>query len=533
MTAPPLAPRHLQPYAGRDIRWLIDMQGELRGEHPFMVWEPFEGEPASWSYAAFADRVRRFAAGLHGRGIKVGDRVILHLDNSPESVLGWFGTAYAGAVPVTTNAMSSGDELAYFASHSGAVAAITQPKFAELVAAAATDVKWLAVTETDNGADAGANRPQKDASFDAIDGDPASLPARPHDPMAPFGIQYTSGTTSRPKAVLWTHANALWGGQINALHEDLRPSDIHLVTMPLFHTNAQAYSVLSALWAGATIVVQPKFSASRFWPVSLKHNCTWASIVPFCLRALMQHEVPKDHSYRYWGNGVCEPVTDAHFGVKTIGWWGMTETITHGTVGSPFHPDVPMSMGRPAPEYELRVDVDGRDAYPGETGDLLIRGIRGLSLFAEYCDNAEATNGAFDERGFFKTGDRVTLLESGYLNFADRSKDMLKVGGENVAASEIERVIAAVPGVQEVAVVARKDPMYDEVPVAFVLPVAGAPESLAAEAKAACESQLAKFKWPREVRLVDALPRSTLEKIAKAELRAILDAETDGEKKAG
>ena len=425
-------------------------------------------------------------------------------------------------MPVTTNARSSADELSYFADHSGAKAATTQPRFAELVASAAPKLSWLAVTETDNGEDPDAGRPQRDASFERIDGDPADLPRRAHDPLAPFGIQYTSGTTSRPKAVLWTHANALWGGKINALHEDLRPDDVHLVTMPLFHTNAQAYSVLAALWAGASIVVQPRFSASRFWPVSLKHGCTWASVVPFCLRALMSHEVPERHSYRLWGNGICEPPTDAHFRVKTIGWWGMTETITHGTVGSACHPDMPMSMGRPAPEYELRVRDNGRDVGPGETGDLLIKGVRGLSLFAEYAGNEAATNDSFDDDGFFITGDRVTVAENGYLIFADRSKDMLKVGGENVAASEIERVIAAVPGVQEVAVVARKDPMYDEVPVAFILPVEG-PGQIADTAKAACEAQLAKFKWPAEYRVVDSLPRSTLEKIAKAELRKLLE----------
>lgn len=529
MPLPPLAPRHVQPFAGRDIRWLVDVQAKRRADHPFLIWEPFEGAPASWSYAAFGQAVRRFAAGLAARGVKPGERVILHLDNCPESIIGWIGTAYAGAVPVTTNARSSAEEMAYYADHSGAVAAITQPRFAEMVAAAAPQLRWLAVTETDNGADPGPNRPQKNDSFAAIDADPAALAARAPEPLAPFGIQYTSGTTSRPKAVLWTHGNALWGAKVCASHEDLRPEDVHLVTMPLFHTNAQSYSVLAALWVGASVVVQPRFSASRFWPVSLKHGCTWASLVPFCLRALMAHEVPAQHSYRLWGNGVCEPPTDAHFRVKTIGWWGMTETITHGTVGSAHHPDEPMSMGRPAPEYELRVEVDGRDAQPGETGDLLIRGVRGLSLFAEYAHNAAATAESFDDRGYFITGDRVRVLENGYLVFADRSKDMLKVGGENVAASEIERVIAAVPGVQEVAVVGRKDAMYDEVPVAFVLPAPGAPATLAADIEAACAKSLADFKQPREVRLVDALPRSTLEKIAKAELRALLAREAEGD----
>jgi crotonobetaine/carnitine-CoA ligase len=206
----------------------------------------------------------------------------------------------------------------------------------------------------------------------------------------------------------------------------------------------------------------------------------------------------------------------------------MTETITHGTIGSVHLPSASLSMGRPAPEYGIRVSVDGRPAQPGETGDLSILGVRGLSLFAEYLDNPQATADAFDADGYFRTGDRVTVGADGWLYFADRSKDMLKVGGENVAASEIERVIMTVPGVLEAAVVARKDRMLDEVPVAFVR----APEVPAAQraalAKAvedACRAALADFKRPREVRVVDELPRSTLEKIAKAELRKLIEAE--------
>ena len=522
MPAPALANPHVMPFAGQDIRSLVDAQAVLRADHPFLVWEPFEGGGFTYSFAGFADRVRRFAAALHARGVRQGERILVHLDNCPEAVIAWIGCAYAGAVAVTTNAKSTADELAYFADHSGAVAAITQPKFAELVNGAGR-FAWLAVTDTDNGDTPPAPVPHE-ARFDRLSADPAALPGRPHDPLAPFSIQYTSGTTSRPKAVLWTHANALWGARVNADHETLTAADVHLTTLPLFHTNAQAYSVLAALWAGCTCVVMPKFSASRFWPVSLRHRASWASLVPFCLRALAAHEVPAQHHYRLWGNGACDMPTDAHFRVKTMGWWGMTETITHGTLGSATRPDLPMSMGRPVPEYELRVaHADGRLAEPGETGDLAIKGIRGLSLFAEYAGNEKATADAFDEHGFFLTGDRVTLGPDGYLIFADRSKDMLKVGGENVAASEIERVIAAVAGVQEVAVVAQKHRMLDEVPYAFVLPAADAPGDLATRIEAACASQLAPFKRPHGLRLVDALPRSTLEKIAKAELRKLLD----------
>ena len=168
---------------------------------------------------------------------------------------------------------------------------------------------------------------------------------------------------------------------------------------------------------------------------------------------------------------------------------------------------------------------DGRLVAPGGSGNLMIRGVRGLSLFQEYLGNPKATAESFDPGGWFRTGDRVNLLEDGTIQFGDRDKDMLKVGGENVAASEVERVILLVPGVRECAVVARKHPMLDEVPVAFVLPQGSAPSDLGDRIAASCAAQLADFKRPREIRLVSELPRVTLEKVAKAELRRRLEAE--------
>jgi carnitine-CoA ligase len=205
--------------------------------------------------------------------------------------------------------------------------------------------------------------------------------------------------------------------------------------------------------------------------------------------------------------------------VKTIGWWGMTETMTHGTVGSVHLPNRPMSMGLPAPEYGIFVERDdGTPVEPGETGYLLVRGIARLSLFHSYLHNLQATA----ER--FRTGDRVTLHADGFLQFADRDKDMMKVGGENVAASEIERVVMEVPGVREVAVVGKPHPMLDEVPVAFVIPDANgaAPDDLQRAILEVCRSRLACFKVPEDVRIVPDMPRATIEKVAKAVLRATL-----------
>ena len=198
-----LVSRHHQPFSGQDIRTLIAIQARRRADHPYMIWRPFHGPRRVWTYAQFAHTLERFAAGLVARGVRAGDRVLVHLDNCPEAVIAWFGCAVLGAVAVTTNARSSADELAYFASHARCVAGITQPRFAALVQQACRDLRWIAITRTDNGEDAGAATPSMADAFDAIDGDPAHLPQRAHDPLAPFSVQYTPGTTSPPKGRLF------------------------------------------------------------------------------------------------------------------------------------------------------------------------------------------------------------------------------------------------------------------------------------------------------------------------------------------
>jgi crotonobetaine/carnitine-CoA ligase len=409
------------------------------------------------------------------------------------------------------------DELAFFGSHSRAIAAITQPAYADLLARAIPGLRFLAVTSTDGGATPPrGGRPAFGDSFESLRHDPEPLTSRLPS-LAPASVQYTSGTTSRPKAVLWTHENVLWGGRVCASHEALRPDDVHLVYLPLFHTNAQAYSMLATLWAGATAVLQPRFSASRFWEVSQRRGCTWTSMVGFCRQALLSLERPPQHSYRMWGGGQNLPAEP--FDVPTIGWYGMTETVSHPVTSDTVGDNPVGTMGRPASEYLVSVrDADGAEVGRGETGELHVGGVRGVSLFLEYLHDPEATAVSFDERGWFRTGDRVTVQDSGYLTFADRSKDMLKVGGENVAASEVERVLLQVPGVREAAVVGRPDPMLTEVPVAFVL-ADGLEKVVSQAAIEACRGQLADFKVPRQVVVVDELPRSTLNKVAKAVLR--------------
>lgn len=494
------------PFLDMDVPSLFARSAQAHADRPLMVWEPFDGATQCWTYAMAHADMLRIAAGLAERGVGAGDAVILHLENSPESVLAWLACAHLGAVAITTNVRSAGEELAYFAQKSEAVGIITQPAFAEMVRAHLPDIGWISIAAPADGSLFGA----------------APVEQRRFGPEQPLCVQFTSGTTARPKGVLWTHANGLWGAMVNARHQQIRPDDVSLITGPLFHTAALAWQALASIWVGASFVIQPKFSASRFWPVVLRNGCTWATIGPFAGHALKAHPVPATHPLRFNSCGVSLTAPPQFFGIKSFGAHGMTELITQPVLNDPLQLLDEGSMGRPAPEYEVRIiNEEDRPVAAGETGELQVRGIAGLSLFAEYLGDPEATADAFTADGFFRTGDRVTLRADGAFVFADRMKDMLKVGGENVAASEIEAVIRSVPGVKEVAVVGQPHPMLSEVPVAFIIASAST-DNLVASVESACADRLADFKRPRAIHLVDDLPRSVGAKVAKAQLRALL-----------
>lgn len=521
MPAPTARPvPRLHPFVGLDVPWLLHERARTQGDRPYLIWEPFEGAGRSFSYRQFEAAVERFAAGLWARGIRKGDFFLIHLGNCPELLIAWHACSRIGAVAVTTNTRSSQAELSYYVANCGAVAALTQPAHVDLVAASAPALRFLAATETDQGKPAAAFRAAGVVACPEIDGDPAGLPREPHAPLHPNSVQYTSGTTARPKGVVWTHANVLWGARLTASLLKLTPDDVGLAFFPLFHTNALMYSSLGSLWGGGSVVVLPRYSASRFWDKALKHRCTWTCSSPFMLKTLSQHPVPARHDFRFWGSGTTDPpLARELFRVQGLGWFGMTETVSFPTIGHLDLPNRPLGMGRPVPGYEVAVvDDAGAPVEFGETGRLLVRGIPGLSLFYEYLNDPEATAAAFDADGWMDTGDRVTPHADGDLRFEGRGKDMLRVGAENVAAAEIERVIQQVPGVFEVAVVAKPDELLSEVPAAFVIP-AGPPGDLAQRIVAACREQLADFKVPREVLFVDELPRSVLNKVSKKELR--------------
>ena len=516
-------PTKTHPFAGRDVPWLLENKARMRADHPFLIWTPFEGVGATWTYSEFAKDVAGVAAGLVARGVKSGDPVVIHMGNCPEFLMSWFACSWMGAVAVTTNTRSTAGELAYFIEYSRAVAVITQPALLDATlsgAAGSPIVRFVVCTTTDLGATPTVTAPAEVIRFEDIASIAPAIAAVRSDSLSPNSIQFTSGTTARPKGVVWTHANALWGAKMGASLLDLSPDDVTLIFLPLYHTNALSYSMLSTLWSGGTIVLQPRFSASRYWDTVIEHGCTWTSSIPFMIMALAEQPMPGAHKLRFWGLGASDiGIAKKFWNLPTLGWFGMTETITLCIMAEHRLPNRPMAMGVPVAGYDIRIlRDDGTEVDFGESGWLKIRGLRGVSLFSEYLHNPEATDAAFDDEDWFDTGDLVTPFEDGHIRFDNRGKDMLRVGAENVSAAEVERIIGAVAGVREVAVVGKPHKMLDEVPVAFV--IAFAPDAgLSERVLTACRVNLADFKVPVEVIIVDEFPRVTLEKVDKKVLR--------------
>ena len=512
---------------GQDVGWLLGHWAENRPEHVALVWEPREGERRSWTYAALLDTVHGLAAGLSHRGIGVGDKVLIHADNCPEMVFAWLACAVVGAVGVTTNTRSVADEIEFFASKAQCVAAITQPQYAALVAASAPALRWIAVT-ADNGGEAASEAELAHGveSFDSLARSSAEWTGRPIDPMLPFSIMFTSGTTNRPKAVVHTHANAIWASRMGPRNIDLGPDDRYLIYLPCFHVNAQAWSFFSVFGVGATAVLMPKWSTSRFWDVVVRNGITHISLMPFVMGTMMAPEKPAEHTLRVGVFGLILPDLDKMFGISVYAAYGMTELVTHAINGKPSECLPTRSMGHVAPGYEIAVvnQETGELCGEDESGELWMRGTRGVQIFLEYYDNPEANEKSFED-GWFKTGDIVRMGAGGNVFYQERDKDLLKVGGENVSAKEVEELVATVPGVAQAAVVGKHHEWLDQVVVAFVIKAPGAPDDaqLEADVIAACAARLADFKVPRAVYFVDEFPLGTLDKLLKNRLREMAD----------
>ncbi len=414
-------------------------------EKVFMHWHPFSGEPRTWTYQQFWDDVWAVAGGLQQRGVKIGDKVILHCDNCPETVITWYACALIGAVAVTTNTGATATEMEHFVSKTQPVAAITQPKYLELVSRFKDRFTWMAVTAANSDgsvADSADNPPFE--LFSALQDKTGSVVLADCGAMSPAGILFTSGTTGLSKAVVHTHGNWLWSATMGPLNIDMHHDDVMLAYMPFFHVNAQMWATAIALGVGASIVLLPKVTVSRFWPIVQEYGVTHMTMMPLVL-GVASKNVPKEHNLKRIGMAELSEVSKAwHTRFHSI--FGSSETVIHCLVSSPHRHWPDRVLGRTVPGYQCQVvNPETRNpSKPGETGELWVKGTRGVQLFLEYYNDPEATASAFVD-GWFRTGDGIRLGENGHLYFTQRLKDMIKVGGENVGVDEVEAVMMQMP----------------------------------------------------------------------------------------
>lgn len=512
-------------YVGeRTLRDLLEEKIERHPDRVFLVFEDKAGEVTEFTFARLNELADRTASALHQLGVRQRDKVVVHLPNCPEFLMLWFGLAKLGAVMVPSNVGNTGDEMLHVVNYSDAVAVVTQreslPVFRQILpqCPAVRHTILARTTEPEPGALLLTDLLRQANS------DPPRPVIHSEDEVE---MIFTSGTTSRPKGVLLTHANCLRSGERVAKQIALRPDDRCLTALPLFHVNAQSISAMSSLTVGATFIMLEAYSATKFWEQVRRHRATSTSIVPALLRTIAAHPpAPTDRDHCLRATFFAINVTDKEkedferrFGVDLINGYGLSEAMTIVTMAPIYGPKRWPSIGLPALDREVRiVDDAGREVPRGELGEIMVRGIVGRTLMKGYYKDPEATRAAIQD-GWLHTGDNGYMDEKGYVYFFDRKKDVIKRGAENISASEVERVLMDHPAVLEAAVIAVPDPIKDEAVKAFVVLRPDHDVSLS-DLVTYCGSRLAKFKVPSFLEIRDALPKTSIGKIEKKVLRA-------------
>ncbi len=483
-------------------------------DRTLLVFDDLDGGVQEFTWADVLQRSTAIAGGLAGAGVSAGDHVHLHLPNRPEFIFHWFGCALRGAVMVPTNVASSVGELAYILGHVGAVLSVTDGAGRDTVRRA-RDAAGLAGEVWQCEADL--PRPLNGHSTEAANPDGG--------PLSDLAVMYTSGTTSRPKGVRVTHANYVFAGESVAAGLGLVPEDRFLVVLPLFHANAQYYSVMSALVTGATVVLASRFSASGWVDTAIHHRATVASLFAAPIRMILaKPSQPHWRSHRLRVVAFAQNLTPAEYatwerdiGAPLLQLYGMTETIGPPLM-NPLHGGRRHdSLGRVVLGYRCRItDGNGAGVSRGQAGELRVAGVPGISLMAGYLKDPDATVEAMGD-GWLRTGDLVREDPDGLISFVTREKDMIKRAGENVAAGEIEDVLMEHPAVLDAAVIGVPDAMRDETIVAFVVTADGGVDNEAL--RIWCAERLARFRVPEFFAGRTTLPRTSVGKIQKQVLR--------------
>lgn len=520
---------------------LLSDRASTCGNKVFLYFERQSGEDASSHipYPAFSqtltfgeldDRVNQACHYLASQGVTRGDVLNLHLPNCPAFLVLWFAAARIGAVMMPTNVLAAVDELDYLLRHSNSKIAFTTTEHLEKLQECENNIDALSQVIV---CDPFTETPGDDAFESLIRDQPETDWHCPVDETDLAAIMYTSGTTSKPKGVMVTHANYITAGQTVADAIELTESDRHYIVLPLFHGNAQYYSTMSALLSGASIALMDRFSASQYFTKCIEYGCTVGSLFAAPMRMILAQPECDEHRNNalriviYAQNVTAQQMQDWHqrFNAPLCQLWGMTETMGPPLM-NPLHGERRnWTVGKPTADYEIvLVDGSGAPVDIGEEGEITVKGTPGRSIMSGYFNDPEATRKTIiDNR--IHTGDNAVQDEAGFYRFVDRKKDMIKRSGENVSAGEVENVVLQHPAVFECAVIGLPDALRDESIVAVVVLHQNA-RITPAQIIEFCAGKLAKFRVPQRVIIEQALPKTSVGKIQKHLIRnALLSSE--------
>ena len=484
-----------------------------------------------FSYAELDAWVNRLAHGLTARGYATGDVLALASANSAEFLAVYYACAKLGLVCVPVNLGWRADEVAYVLGHSRARGIVVESQLVGAVGPAVAQVPAVADVVVAPGtgqeyADEPADRQW--TTLDALLADDTYSPEVVVEDRAPLSYLYTSGTTSFPKAVVGTHLAIHLESMSAALDSGWRSDDRFLAMMPMFHTAQLNAFCTPAVVVGATIVVHRGFDPGRFLDTIERERITQVFGLPMMYRAALDHPSfgGRDLSSLRRAVYAMAPMPKAQieacldgFGCDFALLFGQTEMSPITTL---FRPEHQLShigaVGTPLTGVQVGImDPDGRLLPRGEQGEIVYRG---PSTMQGYLHDPDATAVAF-AHGWFHSGDVGRFGEDGVLWFADRSKDVIKTGGENVASIEVERAVYDTePAVAEVVVVGLPHERWSEAITAVVVPKPGEkidPDALRVRLK----ERLDGYKVPKSVIVVDALPRTSTGKIQKNVVREL------------
>jgi acyl-CoA synthetase (AMP-forming)/AMP-acid ligase II len=501
-----------------DVNWFAVLAHHA-SRTPDRVITVFEGRELT--YAAMAARAMALAGAFQERGVLAGDVVALLSYNCPEFLETVFAANYLGAAAMPINWRLAAPEVRYILEHSGARALVCDEPLAPLAGVASAGLEGLAIKACVSSDPP----PGWVALADLRDGAAPATPAVT-GPDDLHRLMYTSGTTGRPKGVMITHANLAWKNLAHIVEFGFTGSDLGLACGPLYHVGALDLTTTSLIAVGATTLIHRTFDAAAVADELERSRVTTVWLAPAMVNAMMALPDIEDRdlsSVRVVINGgekMPIPLIERIQRVFPSAWfadaYGLTETVSGDTFLDRESTVRKLgSVGRPCLHLELEIwDEQGDRVAAGRRGEVVMRGPK---VFKGYWRDPESTEKAFTG-GWFHTGDIGVLDEDGYLFIVDRLKDMIVSGGENIAGSEVERVLYEHPSVLEAAVVGRADQRWGEVPVAFVVLRPGR-AATGQELIDHCRGQLAKFKVPRDVTFLPALPRNPSGKVLKRELR--------------